>query len=77
MLCAMLNIPQRPASFIICNKTIGSSVAGVSVPFMMQTAIEAVAENEEDDPSNITACFDGTWQAGTHLPEWHCVSYFC
>jgi hypothetical protein len=57
MLCAMLNIPQRPASFIICNKTIGSSVADVSASFMMQEAREAVAENEEDDPSHITNCW--------------------
>jgi hypothetical protein len=29
---------------------------------MMQAAREAIAENEEADPSHITACFVGTWQ---------------
>jgi hypothetical protein len=29
---------------------------------MTHAAREAVAENEEDDPSHITTCFDGTWQ---------------
>jgi hypothetical protein len=33
---------------------------------MMQAAREAVAQNEEDDPSHITACFDGTWQKHGH-----------
>jgi hypothetical protein len=32
-------------------------VADVSVSIMMQKAREAVAENEDDDPSHITACF--------------------
>jgi hypothetical protein len=27
--------------------------------FMVQAATEAVAQNEEDDVSHITACFDG------------------
>jgi hypothetical protein len=62
----MLNIPQPPTSFSIYNKTIGSAVADVSVSFMMQAAREAVAENEEDDPSHVTACFDGTWQKHGH-----------
>jgi hypothetical protein len=60
MLCAMLNIPQPATSFIICNKTTGSAVGDVSVSFMMQAAREAVAENEGDEPSHITACFDGS-----------------
>jgi hypothetical protein len=60
MLCAMLNISQPPTSFSIYNNTTGSAVADVSVSFMMQAAREAVAENEEDDLSHITACFDGT-----------------
>jgi hypothetical protein len=60
MLCAMLNILQLPGSFSIYNKTVGSAVADVSVSSMMQAAREAVAENEEDDPSHITVCFDGT-----------------
>jgi hypothetical protein len=54
MLCAVLNIPQPPG-FSIYNKPIGSAVADVSVSFMMQTARGAVAENEEDDLSHITA----------------------
>jgi hypothetical protein len=33
---------------------------------MMQAAREAVAENEDDDPSHITACFGGTWQKRGH-----------
>jgi hypothetical protein len=33
---------------------------------MMQAAREAVAENEEDDPSHITACFDGIRQKCGH-----------
>jgi hypothetical protein len=33
---------------------------------MMQAAREAVAENEEADPSHIPACFDGTWQKHGH-----------
>jgi hypothetical protein len=62
MLCAVLNIPQPPTSFSIYNKTTGSVVAVVILSSMMQAAREAVAENEEDDPSHITAYFDGTWQ---------------
>jgi hypothetical protein len=27
---------------------------------VMQAAREAVAENEQDEPSRITACFDGS-----------------
>ena len=33
---------------------------------MMQAARETVAENKEDDPSHITACFDGSWQKRGH-----------
>jgi hypothetical protein len=66
MFCAVLNTPQPPTGFSIYNKTIGSAVADVSVSFMMQAAREAVAENEEDDPSHITACFDGTWEKRPH-----------
>jgi hypothetical protein len=76
VLCAVLNIPQPPTNFNIYSETIGSAVADVSVSFMMQAAREAVAENEEDDPSYITACLDGSWQ-WTHLPEWHYISYLC
>jgi hypothetical protein len=60
MLCAVLSIPQPPTSFSIYKKTIGSAVADVRVSSMRQAAREAEAENEEDDPSFITACFDGT-----------------
>jgi hypothetical protein len=66
MLCVVLNIPQPPTSFSIYNKITGSAVADVSVSFMMQTAREAVAENEEDDPSHVIACFDGTWHKRGH-----------
>jgi hypothetical protein len=60
--------PQPPPSFSthIYNKNTGSAVADVSVSSMMQAAREAVAENEKDDPSHITACFDGTWQKHGH-----------
>jgi hypothetical protein len=58
----VLNILEPPASFSIYNKTTGSAVADVGVSFMMQAAKEAVAEDGEDDPSHITACFVGTWQ---------------
>jgi hypothetical protein len=51
----MLNISQPPTRFSIYNKTIGTAVADVSESFMMQAAREAVAENEEDDPSHTTA----------------------
>jgi hypothetical protein len=61
MLCAMLNIPQLPASFSIYNKPTGSAVADVTASFMLQAAREAAAENEEDKPSHTSACFDGTW----------------
>jgi hypothetical protein len=66
MLCAVLNIPQPPTSFSICNKTNGSAVADVSVFFMMQATREAAAESDKDDPSHITAFFDGTWQKHGH-----------
>ena len=66
MLCAMMNIPQPPTSFSIYNKSLGSTVADLTVSSMMQAAREAVAEKEEDDPSHITACFDGTWQKRGH-----------
>jgi hypothetical protein len=46
MLCAVLNIPQPPTSFSIYSKNTDAAVADVSVSFMMQTAREAVAENE-------------------------------
>jgi hypothetical protein len=61
MLCAVLNIPQPTTNFSVYNKTTGSAVADVGESSMMQEAREAVAGNEEDDPSHITACFDGTW----------------
>jgi hypothetical protein len=61
----MLNIPQPPTSFSICRNT-GSPVDDVSESYVMQVAREAVAESEEDDPSHITACFDGTWQKHGH-----------
>jgi hypothetical protein len=60
MSCAVLNIPQPPTSFSICNKNIGSAVTEVSQSTLMQAAGEAVAENEDDDPSHLTACVDGT-----------------
>jgi hypothetical protein len=66
MLRAVLNIPQPQTSFSIYNQTIGSAVADVSVYFMVQAARETVAENEEDDTSHITACYDGTWQKRGH-----------
>jgi hypothetical protein len=66
MLRTMLIIPQSATSFSVYNKTIGSAVADVSVSFMMQAARETVAEDEEDDPSHITVCFDGTWQKRGH-----------
>jgi hypothetical protein len=66
MSCAVLNIPQPPTSFSIYNKIISSAVAAVSVSFTMQADREAVAENEEDVPSHITACFDGSWQKHGH-----------
>jgi hypothetical protein len=66
MLCAMLNIPQPPTSFGIYNKNTGSAVDDVSESSMMQAAREAVEENEEDDPSRVTACFDGSWQKCGH-----------
>jgi uncharacterized protein (DUF2235 family) len=50
-------------------KTIGSAVADVSVFFMVQAATEAVAQNEEEDPSHITVCFDGTWQNLGHTSQ--------
>jgi hypothetical protein len=64
----MCNAEYSPASnnFGICNKTIGSAVVDVSVSFMVQAAREAVAKNEEDDPSHVTACFDATWQKHGH-----------
>jgi hypothetical protein len=66
MLCAVLNIPQPPTSFSIYNKITGSAVNDGGESSMMQAAREAVAGNEEDDPSHITACFDGTWQKLGH-----------
>ena len=33
---------------------------------VMQAAREAVAENEPDDPSRVTACFEGSWQKYGH-----------
>jgi hypothetical protein len=62
----VLNIPRPPTSFSIYNKTIDSAVPDVSVSFMMQAAREAVAGNEEDDPSRVMACFGGTWQKCGH-----------
>jgi hypothetical protein len=62
----VLNIPQSPTSFSIYNKSIGSAVADVSISFMMQASRKAVAENEEDDTSHVTACFDGSWQKHGH-----------
>jgi hypothetical protein len=62
----MLNIPQPPRSFSIYNKAVGSAVAELSESSMLQAAREAVAEKEEDDPSHMTACFDGSWQKHGH-----------
>jgi hypothetical protein len=63
LLRAVLNSPQLPTSFSVFNTIIGSLVADVecSLSSMMQAAREAVTENDEDDPSHITACFDGSW----------------
>jgi hypothetical protein len=66
MLCAVLILPQPSASFIIYNNATGSAVADMSISFMMQAPREAVAENEDDDPSHITACFNGSWQKHGH-----------
>jgi hypothetical protein len=77
MLYPVLNIPQPPTSFSIYNKTVGSAVAAVSVSFVVQAAREAVAENEEDDPSHITACFDGTWQKRGHASRNGIISATC
>jgi hypothetical protein len=33
---------------------------------MVLTVREAVAENAEDDPLHVSACFDGTWQTDGH-----------
>jgi hypothetical protein len=66
VLCAVLNIPQPRTSLSIYNKTIRSGLADVSESFLMQAAREAVAENEDGNPSYITACFDGTWQKHGH-----------
>jgi hypothetical protein len=66
MLYAVLNIPYPPTSFSIYNKITGSAVDDVSESSMMQVARETVAEHEEDDPSCITACFDGSWQKRGH-----------
>jgi hypothetical protein len=57
---------QPATSLGIYSKTVGSAVDDVSESSMMQAAREAVAGNEEADPSHITACFDGTWQKGGH-----------
>jgi hypothetical protein len=46
MLCAVLNIPQPPTTFSICNKNIGSAVTVGSESNLMQADREAVAENE-------------------------------
>jgi hypothetical protein len=56
----VLNIPQPPTCFSIYDKTTGSAVADVSV------SLEAVAENEKDESSHVTACFDGFWQKHGH-----------
>jgi hypothetical protein len=56
-ICAVLHIPQPPASFSIYNKTVDSAVAEVSVSSKMQAARESVQENKEGDSSNITTFF--------------------
>jgi hypothetical protein len=66
MLCAVLNTPQPPTSYSNFTQTIGSAVAEVGLSSWCKQPVEAVAENEEDDPSYITFCFDGTWQKHGH-----------
>jgi phage terminase large subunit GpA-like protein len=43
----------------------------------MRAARETVAENEEDNPSHITACFDGTWQKRGHTALNGVISATC
>jgi hypothetical protein len=66
VLCAILNIPQPPTSFNIYDRTASSALTEVSEYSMMQTARWTVTQNEEDDLSDITACFDGSWQKCGH-----------
>jgi hypothetical protein len=33
---------------------------------ILEASRKAVAENEVDDPSQVTACFDGSWQKCGH-----------
>lgn len=62
----MLNISQLPVNFSIYNKSVDSAVTEVSEPFIVSAVRKAVAENEDDDLSYTTACFDGSWQKVGH-----------
>jgi hypothetical protein len=62
----MLNIAELPVSFSIYNKSVDSAVAEVSESFIVPAVRKAAAENDEDDPSHTTACFDSSWQKGGH-----------
>jgi len=46
--------------FSIYNKSVDSAVAEVSESFIVPAVIKAVAENDEDDPSHTTVCFDSS-----------------
>jgi len=58
----MLNVVQLAVSFSIYNASVDSAVAEVSVSFIVPAVRKAVAENDEEDPSHTTVCFDSSWQ---------------
>ena len=58
----MLNVAQLPVSFNIYNTSVDSAVTEVSVSFIVPAVRKAVAENDEEDPSHTTVCFDSSWQ---------------
>lgn len=66
VLCAILDTLQPPKSFNIYSKTASSALTEASEYSVMQTARWTVAQNEEDDLSHITACFDGSSQKCGH-----------
>ena len=66
MICSVLNIPQPPTKFSVYNKTLSSAVAEVSEGTMLNAVRESMELNDADDPRNIAAAFDGSWQKRGH-----------
>lgn len=68
VICGIMNLPQPPTRFMMYYdvlKTVVENVANESMKKAVEEAVEEnqlVAEDDESDPRDLSAGFDGTWQ---------------